>query len=112
MNASETGEEKQGIKIEKCRFLEQSGCKGLCVNMCKIPTQRFFTEELGLPLRMTPDFEDMSCQMSFGLHPLPLEEDPAIQGDCLVNCKMSGSYKAANGSDPCYATGKRNRKAS
>lgn len=28
-----------GVKIEKCRFLEESGCKGLCVNMCKIPVR-------------------------------------------------------------------------
>ena len=28
-----------GVKIEKCRYLEASGCVGMCVNMCKLPTQ-------------------------------------------------------------------------
>lgn len=36
------------------RYLENSGCVGMCVNMCKIPTQDFFTNEFGLPLTMTP----------------------------------------------------------
>jgi hypothetical protein len=26
----------------------------MCVNMCKIPTQSFFTDEFGLPLTMNP----------------------------------------------------------
>lgn len=36
------------------RYLENSGCVGMCVNMCKIPTQEFFTNSLGMPLTMTP----------------------------------------------------------
>ena len=67
------------------------------------PVQKLFTEKLGLPLRMTPNYEDMSCQMSFGVHPLPIEEDPAITGDCLSDCKMSGTYKRqSKGGDNCY----------
>lgn len=27
---------KSGVQIEKCRYLEQSGCKGMCINMCKV----------------------------------------------------------------------------
>lgn len=27
---------KSGVKIKKCRYLEQSGCKGMCINMCKV----------------------------------------------------------------------------
>ncbi|KAI0567642.1 Beta-carotene isomerase D27, partial [Gracilaria domingensis] len=80
-----------GVYIEKCRFLEESGCKGLCVNMCQQPTQRYFTDVLGLPVRMTPNYEDMSCQMTYGIQPLPIDEDPAVTGDCLENCKMSPS---------------------
>ncbi len=48
------------------RYLENSGCVGMCVNMCKIPTQDFFTNDFGLPLTMTPsksyDFD--SCVAS------------------------------------------------
>ncbi|KAJ7547478.1 hypothetical protein O6H91_08G087800 [Diphasiastrum complanatum] len=46
--------QKSGVHISKCRYLENSGCVGMCVNMCKIPTQDFFTNEFGLPLTMTP----------------------------------------------------------
>lgn len=27
---------KSGVQISKCRYLEQSGCKGMCINMCKV----------------------------------------------------------------------------
>lgn len=27
---------KSGVQIKKCRYLEQSGCKGMCINMCKV----------------------------------------------------------------------------
>lgn len=44
------------LKSDIClwRYLENSGCVGQCVNMCKIPTQDFFTNEFGLPLTMIP----------------------------------------------------------
>lgn len=92
----------KGVFIEKCRFLEESGCKGLCVNMCQQPTQAFFTDVLGLPLRMTPDYEDSSCQMAFGVSPLPVSDDPAVTGDCLADCKMSSV--ALKGRSECYVT--------
>lgn len=94
-----------GVHIEKCRFLHESGCKGLCVNMCQQPTQRYFTDVLGLPLRMTPNYEDSSCQMIFDLHPLPIDEDPAVTGNCLTNCKMTSAFaKRANAEPNCYST--------
>jgi len=46
--------QRSGVLIKKCRYLENSGCVGMCVNMCKIPTQDFFTNEFGLPLTMNP----------------------------------------------------------
>ncbi|KAM0822256.1 hypothetical protein ACQ4PT_071610 [Festuca glaucescens] len=46
--------QRSGVLIKKCRYLENSGCVGMCVNMCKIPTQSFFTDEFGLPLTMNP----------------------------------------------------------
>lgn len=42
------------------RYLENSGCVGMCVNMCKIPTQDFFTNEFGLPLTMMPSMSPHS----------------------------------------------------
>ena len=31
-----------GLIVEKCRFLQQSGCNGICLQMCKLPAQSFF----------------------------------------------------------------------
>lgn len=28
--------QKSTVYIKKCRYLEQSGCVGMCVNMCKV----------------------------------------------------------------------------
>jgi Beta-carotene isomerase D27-like, C-terminal len=71
------------VHIKKCRYLADSGCVGMCVNMCKVPTQNFFTEKFGIPLTMTPNFEDLSCKMVFGqAYPDP-ETDPAYSQPCL-----------------------------
>jgi hypothetical protein len=71
------------VQIKKCRYLADSGCVGMCVNMCKVPTQEFFTEKFGIPLTMKPNFEDLSCQMIFGqIPPLPAVDD-AYQQPCL-----------------------------
>ncbi|KAF6002211.1 hypothetical protein F1559_002648 [Cyanidiococcus yangmingshanensis] len=81
--------DRTGVYVEKCRFLEQSKCKGMCTKLCQQPVQRFFTEELGLPLRMEPNFEDFSCKMMFGVMPLPPEEDNALvqSGCCFTECQ-------------------------
>jgi hypothetical protein len=71
------------VYIKKCRYLADSGCVGMCVNMCKVPTQEFFTEKFGIPLTMKPNFEDLSCQMIFGQIPPSREADDAYQQPCL-----------------------------
>ena len=50
--------EQQGLLIEKCRFLETAGCAKTCLHACKIPTQRFFLEEMGLPVTLLPNMTD------------------------------------------------------
>lgn len=51
-----------GVQIERCRYLAESNCVGMCVNLCQQPVQTFFTEQLGMPLTMEPNFEDYSCR--------------------------------------------------
>lgn len=80
------------VQIKKCRYLADSGCVGMCVNMCKVPTQSFFTEKLGIPLTMKPNFEDLSCQMIFGQIPPSPEIDDAYTQPCL---EQKGSSRAA-----------------
>lgn len=77
--------QKSGVHIEKCRYLEQSRCVGLCINMCKLPTQKFFTQEFGIPLTMTPNFDDFSCEMVFGQIPPAVETEAVYQSPCLVD---------------------------
>ena len=73
------------VYIQKCRYLEQTRCVGLCTNMCKLPTQAFFQDGFGIPLTLTPNFEDFSCEMVFGQVPRPLEEEPLYQQPCLLH---------------------------
>jgi hypothetical protein len=88
--------QKSGVHMKKCRYLEQSGCVGMCINMCKLPTQTFFTQGFGIPLTMTPNFEDLSCEMVFGQMPPPLETEAAYEQGCLVDqCTMARS------TEPC-----------
>lgn len=85
-------QQKSGVHIKKCRYLEQSRCVGMCVNMCKQPTQAFFTEDFGIPLTMTPNFEDFSCEMVFGEPPPSLETEESYHTPCLVNeCSMAST---------------------
>jgi hypothetical protein len=91
--------QNSGVQIERCRYLAESGCTAMCVNLCKVPCQTFFTNELGMPLTMEPNFEDYSCQMIFGKVPLPLEEDPVYQQACLKECSTA---KLISSSGRCH----------
>lgn len=56
-----------------------------CCFCSKRPTQEFFTEELGLPLTMVPNFEDLSCEMKFGELPPRFEDDDVFNEPCFTN---------------------------
>lgn len=83
----------QGLLVKRCRFLEESGCASVCVNSCKIPTQNFFMQDMGLPLTMTPDYETFECQFSFGLTPTDQGELDAKDTPCLSRCPSSGGMR-------------------
>jgi hypothetical protein len=73
--------------VEKCIFLHESKCKGLCLHQCKIPAQEFFAETLGMDLTVSPNFVTQECQWLFGERPTPAEEDPTFPRGCLAGCK-------------------------
>jgi hypothetical protein len=75
-----------GVKVERCRYLEEAGCASICINSCKVPTQAFFAQDMGLSLEMTPNYEDFSCQFSFGKTSKAQAEDPAFQTSCYSKC--------------------------
>jgi hypothetical protein len=82
------------LLIEKCRFLETSGCVQTCLHACKIPTQNFFFEEMGLPVYIKPNITDYSCRFEFGIFPIPIESDLSLKKvSCLLNCKNDKNIK-------------------
>jgi len=85
----------QGVQVQRCRYLEEAGCTSICVNSCKVPTQAFFAQEMGLPLTMTPNYEDYSCQFSFGKTPPPQAEDPAFAAPCFSQCPSKREGKGS-----------------
>ena len=88
----------QLLLIEKCRFLESTGCARTCINTCKIATQDFFLQDMGLPVTLRPNFTDSSCRFEFGNMPVPIEEDKEImEQGCLALCPQI----TAKSSGPC-----------
>ncbi|KAI4301182.1 hypothetical protein L6164_034487 [Bauhinia variegata] len=79
--------EKNVVHIKKCRFLEETNCVGMCVNLCKMPCQSFVKDSLGMPVSMVPNFDDMSCEMIFGQDPPASTDDPALKQPCYALCK-------------------------
>lgn len=88
-----------GLVVEKCKFLQESNCKGICLHQCKLPAQQFFQDELGLSLTVTPNFDTQECQWSFGEIPLSPEDDPSFPTGCLVGCESRATIAATAGSN-------------
>ncbi|CAL5357452.1 unnamed protein product [Camellia sinensis] len=95
--------ERNVVHIKKCRFLEETNCVGMCINLCKMPSQTFIKDSLGMPVNMVPskyfmitnsgwghryqeNFDDMSCEMIFGQDPPATTEDPAFKQPCYKLC--------------------------
>ncbi|KMT09978.1 hypothetical protein BVRB_5g121940 [Beta vulgaris subsp. vulgaris] len=87
---------QSGVLVERCKYLEESKCVGICVNTCKLPTQTFFKNHMGIPLLMEPNFSDYSCQFNFGIPPPLPENDNALKEPCLDGCPYAsrGGSKA------------------
>ena len=74
----------------------------LVTGCCKLPLgtdvitalQEFFAHNMGLPLTMTPSYEDFSCQFSFGATPPPWLEDEAFSTACFSQCPTKRRHSA------------------
>ncbi|KAL1329707.1 beta-carotene isomerase D27, chloroplastic [Arachis hypogaea] len=84
--------EKNVVHIKKCRFLEKTNCVGMCINLCKMPSQSFIKDSFGMPVNMVPNFDDMSCEMIFGQEPPPSTDDPAFKQPCYRLCKTKQNH--------------------
>lgn len=90
------------VRIERCRYLAESQCVGMCVNLCRTPVQTFFGEELGVPLRITPNFEDFSCEFEFGREALKAGEmDEVLRAPCLKECSSAAIGCGGGGEGRC-----------
>eukprot|EP00271_Cylindrocystis_brebissonii_P009107 TRINITY_DN23757_c0_g1_i1.p1 TRINITY_DN23757_c0_g1~~TRINITY_DN23757_c0_g1_i1.p1 ORF type:complete len:668 (-),score=83.59 TRINITY_DN23757_c0_g1_i1:116-2119(-) len=94
-----------GVLVERCRYLEESGCASICLHTCKFPTQAFFAEHMGIPLAMEPNFEDLSCQFKFGVKPPAREEDEALRTPCLAICPSWSGRPISRRDDTCSQVG-------
>uniref|UniRef100_A0A2P2K0D0 Uncharacterized protein MANES_17G076100 n=1 Tax=Rhizophora mucronata TaxID=61149 RepID=A0A2P2K0D0_RHIMU len=81
---------ESGVFVERCKYLEESKCIGVCINTCKLPTQTFFMDYMGVPLLMEPNFTDYSCQFKFGVLPPLTEDDSTLKEPCLEICPVAG----------------------
>lgn len=82
------------VVIERCRFLEGSLCKGMCVALCKQPTEEFFNKELGIPMTMEPNFETGGCVLTWGRSPSAggmLDAKTAKDLRCFSACTVRAS---------------------
>ncbi|KAL2323501.1 hypothetical protein Fmac_027880 [Flemingia macrophylla] len=84
--------EKNLVHIKKCRFLEETNCVGMCINLCKLPSQSFIKDSLGMSVNSLTDFDDMSCEMIFGQDPPESTDDPALRQPCFKLCKAKQSH--------------------
>ena len=80
------------VTIKKCRYLEATGCVGVCASMCKLPAQDVVFSEFGVRLHVDPDFSTGSCRMHFGKMPPPESTDPALRAPCLEGCARSAQF--------------------
>eukprot|EP00640_Fibrocapsa_japonica_P004389 CAMPEP_0113939022 /NCGR_PEP_ID=MMETSP1339-20121228/5420_1 /TAXON_ID=94617 /ORGANISM="Fibrocapsa japonica" /LENGTH=226 /DNA_ID=CAMNT_0000942405 /DNA_START=137 /DNA_END=817 /DNA_ORIENTATION=+ /assembly_acc=CAM_ASM_000762 len=90
---------QNGIILSNCRFLSEGGCKGMCVHLCKTPTQTFFKEQLGVPLYMEPNFETGSCSLQFGVE--PPDHDPAFGTPCFTSCNLGYTHQDSASKEQC-----------
>ncbi|WCJ22334.1 Beta-carotene isomerase D27 chloroplastic [Euphorbia peplus] len=84
-----------GVLVERCKYLEESKCVGICVNTCKLPTQTFFKDCMGVPLLMEPNFTDYSCQFKFGVIAPQPEDDSTLKEPCLEACPIASRRQVA-----------------
>ena len=73
----------QGVEIERCRVLEQSQCLSVCLNVCKGPTQKFFTGD-----------ETLYNRLLF----------PRARSNCPPHCRVFAHHTLRPDSDICPKT--------
>ena len=81
------------LEIKRCRYLEAASCASVCVNTCKLPTQEFFAEDMGVPVRIVPDYETLGCRFEFGVRATEEDEVEAGNVKCFDACRSKGGER-------------------
>jgi len=79
-----------GLLVHKCKFLQQSNCKGLCLHQCKLPAEELFFKDLGVQLYVKPNFITQECQWSWGIPSPSIQSDPNWPIGCISSCPNQG----------------------
>jgi hypothetical protein len=87
----------QLLRVHRCRYLEESQCASICVNTCKMPTQAFFNEDMGVPMVMEPNYDTLECKFKFGVRPSPADEAEARATPCFATCDQRSLRTAHRG---------------
>ncbi len=74
------------LMIEKCHFREAIG-EGGCINLCKRPVEKYFTERMNSPIHINPQpkAQGLGCKFCYG-ECLPKELDWWMWGDARHGC--------------------------
>ncbi len=99
---------KTSIKLIECRYLKESGCKSACLNLCKAPTQAFFSQVLGFPMTMEPDWDEKSCVFKFGELPPTIANDEAYGTSCYATCQIRDNTDVVMVNPPILSDGEGN----
>jgi len=67
-----------------------------------VPTQEFFSKDMGLDVTLEPNYDDFSCQFVFGKAPPLQDGDPAFQSPCFSQCPSKRA--ALRVADECGGT--------
>ena len=91
------------VLVLVCVLVRVRVCACACVRVlsglpaaCKMPAQELFGE-LGLPLRVTPNFATQECQWSFGEVAPPPSEDPSWPKGCVQGCTSREAMRELSG---------------
>ena len=90
----------QMVVVRRCRFLEESACASVCVNACKMPTQNLFNSDMGVPMTIEPDYDNLSCKFKFGIAPTADEEAAARAVPCFGACPSAYTLRETH-QDAC-----------
>lgn len=86
MGPSRLADNGASVHIDRCRYLEETGCVAVCLHSCKAATEQYFDANMGIPVRIEPNLDDYSCKFQFGQAPLPQSQDDMYSQPCFVNC--------------------------